>query len=58
MWCKQLPVNVKWFTITHSSTHCTNNLVLAAVVVVVIVIAVIIVTLTKFSNIIRVEKDY
>jgi len=36
MWCKQLPFNVKWFIITHSSMHSTNNSVLAGVVVVVI----------------------
>jgi len=46
-------VNVKWFIITHSSMHSTNNLVLAAVVVVVIAV-----TLTTFPNIIRVEEDY
>jgi len=51
-------VNVKWFTITHSSMHSTNNSVLVAVVVVVIVIAIIVVTLTKFQNIIRIEKGY
>jgi hypothetical protein len=38
--------------------HSTNNSVLVAVVVVVIVIAIIVVTLTKFQNIIRVEKGY
>ena len=50
-------MNVKWFIITHSLMHSTNNSVLAAVVVVVIVIAVIVVPLTMFPNISRVEEN-